>query len=220
MAKLELVKKYKIGLWIYDEAGEMPVRVEKSTALDISLNPTVNTRDYIVDQHPTNEIDDYAPTLNQSITMYKGNPDYELLFPHAYDLPIGGKAKRNVLIVFMQEPVMRDRYTPQTAWQDGAEYYTQSGDEYAPAGAVEEADWQEDTYYTKETSLAGYKAWKMTESSLSFTNINGAEATLTFDINFGGVIMKGYASPDPQDKHPVFTRSDNAEEEWVDPFKA
>lgn len=220
MAKQELVKKYKIGLWIYDEAGEVPVRVEKSTALDISLNPTVNTRDYIVDQHPTNEIDDYAPTLNQAITMYKGNPDYELLFPQAYDLPTGGKAKRNVLIVFMQEPVVRDSYTLQTAWQEGVAYYTKSGDEYTAAGEVLEADFQEDTYYTKESKLAGYKAWKMTESTLSFTNINGVEATITFDINFGGVIQKGYASPDPTDKHPVFTRSDNAEEEWVDPFRA
>ena len=147
MAKLELVKKYKIGLWIYDEAGVLPVRVEKSTAMDISLNPTVNTRDYIVDQHPTNEIDDYAPTLNQAVTMYKGSPDYELLFPHAYDLPTGGKAKRNVLVVFMQEPVVRDRYTLQTAWQDGAEYYVKSGGDYVPAGAVGEADFADGANY-------------------------------------------------------------------------
>ena len=217
---LELVKKYKIGLWVYDEAGEVPVRVEKSTALDISLNPTVNTRDYIVDQHPTNEVDAYAPTLNQAITMYKGSPDYELLFPQAYGLPTGGKAKRKVLIVFMQEPVTRERYTLQTSWQDGVDYYVKSGDGYTAAGAVDEASFGDGEYYLKESATVGYKAWNMPESTLSFTNINGVEGSLTFDINFGGVIQKGYASPDPEDHHPVFTRSDNAAEEWVDPFRA
>ena len=106
---IELVKKFKVGLW-FSDMKQTPgwIRAEKSTAFDLALNPTTAQRDYIVDQHPTTEVDDYAPTLNQAITMYKGNPDYELLFPKAYDLPIGEKAKNDVLIVFMQEPIYEE----------------------------------------------------------------------------------------------------------------
>lgn len=177
---IELVKKFKVGLFIYDDVNKGYVRIEKSTAFDLALNPTVNTRDYIVDQHPTNEVDGYAPTLNQAITMYKGNPDYEVLFPLAYNMATGDKAKKDVLVVFMNEPL------------------TIEGEE--------------------GESIQGFKAWK-TNATLSFTNINTVESTLTVDINFGGTIEKGYATPD-EAKQPVFVKTENEDDDFVDPFKA
>lgn len=204
---IELVKKFKIGLWFAD--GSKWVRAEKSTAFDLSLNPTTNQRDYIVDQHPTTEVDDYAPTLNQAITMYKGNPDYELLFPKAFDLPVGESAKNDVLIGFMQEPVFIEADTGSFAAD--TEYYVLDDGSYTKVSPDAEYD-AEETYFTK-----GYKAWK-TAATLSFTNINSVESTLTLDINFGGKIEKGYIQPAPSTHQPVFTRSEDGEENWIDPF--
>lgn len=209
---IELVKKFKVGLW-FSDMKQTPgwIRAEKSTAFDLALNPTTAQRDYIVDQHPTTEVDDYAPTLNQAITMYKGNPDYELLFPKAYDLPIGEKAKNDVLIVFMQEPIYEEADIE--AFEQGVTYYTEGSDgsyERVPAGAEFDSS---ETYYT----LLGYKAWK-TNATLSFTNINTVESTLTVDINFGGIIEKGYATPAQTTHQPVFTRTQDDGSSWTDPF--
>lgn len=71
-------------------------------------------------------------------------------------------------------------------------------------------------YYIKEESN-GYRAWK-TDGTLSFTNINGNDSTLTFDINFGGTIERGIITPDPATKKPVFTKTDDEGGSWVGPF--
>mgnify|MGYP004451122631 FL=1 len=169
-----MVKKNMVALFVDngktgDEKGW--VRIAKSTTFDLSLNPVTNQREYIVDAHPTTDVDDYAPSLNQQITMYTGEEDYELLFPLAYSLPIGENAKRDVLVIFSQE---------------------------------------------KDTDNK-YKAWKTT-ATLSFTNVNTVDSTLTMDITFGGTITKGTATPDATTHKPTFTPAAEPEGEWVDPF--
>lgn len=230
MSEKKMVKKYMIGLWI-DKSEDSSLdwlRVKKSEEMDLALNPEIVERDYIVDEFPTQEIDKYKPALNQSLTMYKGEPDYEALFPMGYSLPTGAKAKRGVLIVFMQEPVAgspvsRDVYTKADAYEAGTTYYSESGGVYTEEAVESQQDFDgfSGDLYTKETvaepGVVGYKAWK-TEATLSFTNINGKESKLTFDINFGGTIEKGYATPDASTKKPVFTRTENDDEGWVDPF--
>ena len=77
-----MVKKYHIALFLNAGTSENPawVRVKKSTSLELSMNPETQDYDYIVDQNPTTEVLRYKPSLNQPITMYKGEADYDFAF--------------------------------------------------------------------------------------------------------------------------------------------
>jgi hypothetical protein len=104
-----MVKKYHIALFLNSGTSENPVwvRVKKSTSLELSMNPETQDYDYIVDQNPTTEVLRYKPSLNQPITMYKGEADYDFAFGKFYNLQTGEKAKCEVLVVYMQEDMTR-----------------------------------------------------------------------------------------------------------------
>lgn len=107
----EMVKKWKIAPFVdvsENPLGNPPstpqwVRIRKSTAFDLSMQPETKEYDYICDESPTVEIDKYKPQINQSLTMYKGEADYEFFFNKFYTMAVGSDAKTNVLIVFFQE---------------------------------------------------------------------------------------------------------------------
>lgn len=98
-----MVKKHKIGLFLKNV--ENFVRVKKSTQLTISMNPQEVEYDYIADESPTTEVDKYKPTIDQDLVMYKGQPDYEMLWPYFYEMRTGTEAHTECLVVFMHEPV-------------------------------------------------------------------------------------------------------------------
>ena len=211
-----IVKKHMIAIWIEDDKKEW-CRIKKSVAIDLALNPETVERDYIVDENPTTEIDKYKPTLNQALTMYKGEPDFDLLYPMAYRMPTGKDAKRRVLIGFIFDAQAgAPSYSQAEAFEEGEEYYTLLGGTYTKAEGVTEENFSDNVYYVREET-DGYRAW-LTDSTLSFTNINGNDSTLTFDINFGGTIERGIITPDPKTKKPVFVRTDDDGETWIDPF--
>ena len=112
----EMVKKHKIALFLNAGTPGSPdwVRIKKSTAFDLSLNPETQTFDYIADESPTEELMKYAPSLNQALTMYKGEPDYEYVFNRFYELKTGSDAKSEVLIVFFQEETATNTFK---AWK-------------------------------------------------------------------------------------------------------
>lgn len=119
-----MVKKYHIALFLNSGTSEHPVwiRVKKSTALELSMNPETQDYDYITDQNPTTEVLRYKPSLNQPITMYKGEPDYDFAFGKFYNLQVGEKAKCDVLVIFMQEDMERtvggEPLTVYKAWRN------------------------------------------------------------------------------------------------------
>lgn len=100
-----IIKKYQIALYLNKGTAQTPdwFRIKKSTALSLALNPETKDYDYIVDESPTTELDKYKPTINQALTMYKGETDYEEVFKRFYDLSVGEDAKSECLIVFMAE---------------------------------------------------------------------------------------------------------------------
>lgn len=112
----EMVKKHKIALFLNKGTPDVPdwVRIKKSTAFDLSMNPETQEFDYIADESPTTELMKYKPSLNQALTMYKGEPDYELIFNMFYELKTGSDAKTEVLIVFYQEEESENVYK---AWK-------------------------------------------------------------------------------------------------------
>lgn len=109
---VEMVKKHKIGLFLND--GSEFKRIKKSTTLTISMNPVENDYDYISDLNPTTEVDNYKPSIDQDLTMFKGEDDYEMLWPYFYERKTGAAAHTSCLVVFMQEPVEGGGYK---AWK-------------------------------------------------------------------------------------------------------
>ena len=100
---MEMVKKHKIGLFLQNENAY--TRIAKGTTLTLSMNPVEEEFDYIADESPTTEITDYKPTIDQDIVMYKGSPDYEMIWPYFYRRRIGAEAHTNCMVVFMHQPV-------------------------------------------------------------------------------------------------------------------
>lgn len=78
---------------------------------------------------------------------------------------------------------------------------------------------QEDVTRTvSEQEITAYKAWK-NEATLSVSDLNAVDSTITLDINFGGKILHGYAYPDDTTHAPVFVQEEDPDNDWVDPFE-
>lgn len=101
----DLVRKTKVVPFINTGTGDAPVwtQIKKSTAFTLSLNPQTKTFDFISSDVAQTEVDSYQPSLDQSLTMFKGEDDYELFFDLLFNLPTGSDAHRDVLVAFYQE---------------------------------------------------------------------------------------------------------------------
>jgi hypothetical protein len=97
-----MIKKYHVALFLNGGTPYVPVwkQIKKSTDNTITMNAETQTFDYIVDEAPTTEINRYAPSLSQPITMYKGEPDYEFVFDKFFNQAVGAAAHSDILIVF------------------------------------------------------------------------------------------------------------------------
>lgn len=115
MATSEMVKKHKIAPFFMGSDGW--VRIKKSTAFDLSMNPETQDFDYINDEVPTTEVMKYKPSLNQALTMYKGEDDYEFVFDKFYNLATGSDAETEFLLVFFQEKVGTESAPTYKAWK-------------------------------------------------------------------------------------------------------
>lgn len=98
-----MVKKHKIGLFLNN--GTALTRIKKSTALTLSMNPTETEYDFIADEHPCTELDGYKPTIDQDLTMFEGEADYEMLWNYFYEMKIGYEAHTSCVVAFMNRPV-------------------------------------------------------------------------------------------------------------------
>lgn len=105
--KPELIKKYKIGVFLNGGTSEAPdwVRIKKATEFTRSMNPETEERDYIADEHPTTELMDYKPSEDLTVTTYKGEKDFELLYKFYKERAVGEEAKRELLIVSIFDSV-------------------------------------------------------------------------------------------------------------------
>ncbi len=116
-----MVKKHQIALFLDTTpagAARTWMRVKKSTTIDIAMNPELKDYDYIADESPTTELDKYKPSIDQALTMYEGEPDYQFIFDKFFNMATGDDAKTNVLIVFYQESLDEaDTHTVFKAWE-------------------------------------------------------------------------------------------------------
>jgi len=97
-----MIKKYHVALFLNGGTTTGPEwkQIKKSTDNTITMNAETQTFDYITDESPTTEINRYAPSLSQPITMYKGEPDYEFVFDKFFNQAVGAAAHSEILIVF------------------------------------------------------------------------------------------------------------------------
>jgi len=97
-----MIKKYHVALFLNGgtESALEWKQIKKSTDNTITMNAETQTFDYITDESPTTEINRYAPSLSQPITMYKGEPDYEFVFDKFFNQAVGAAAHSDILIVF------------------------------------------------------------------------------------------------------------------------
>jgi hypothetical protein len=97
-----MIKKYHVALFLNGGTTTGPEwkQIKKSTDNTITMNAETQTFDYITDEAPTTEINRYAPSLSQPITMYKGEPDYEFVFDKFFKQAVGADAHSEILIVF------------------------------------------------------------------------------------------------------------------------
>ena len=108
----DLIKKTKVVPFINTGTESVPkwTQIKKSTTFTLTMNPQTKTYDFISSETPQNEIVGYQPSLSQSITMFKDEPDYRAIFDMLYNRSTGEDAHRDVLIVFYKE---KGSYTPQ-----------------------------------------------------------------------------------------------------------
>lgn len=118
----DLVKKTKVVPFINTGTSENPAwtQIKKSTSFTLSMNPQTKTFDFISSETPQNEIDSYQPSLAQSLTMFKGEPDYDAIFDMLFHRATGADAHRDALIVFYKESCATEEEPPKTyykAWK-------------------------------------------------------------------------------------------------------
>lgn len=100
-----MVKKHLIGLFLNTGTASAPswTRIKKSTQLTLSMNPETEEFDYIADENPTTELMKYKPAIDQDLTMYKEEADYQMVWPYFYEMRTGSDAHIECMVAFMQE---------------------------------------------------------------------------------------------------------------------
>lgn len=115
-----MIKKYHQQHYFKRKADDEWIRVEKSTANTITMNPQTQEFDYITDENPTTEIDKYQPSMSHPITMYKGHKDFETVFDLMYNMATGADAHLDFLTIFFARDEMREGVKVFRAWKNDA----------------------------------------------------------------------------------------------------
>lgn len=123
----ELIKKHKIAVYVNGGTSEKPtwVRIKKATEFTRSMNATTEERDYIADEHPTTELMDYKPSEDLTITTYKGEDDFELLYKLYKERAIGEDAKREFMLIYIFD---NSTVTDQDTSTEKTYYYADKSD--------------------------------------------------------------------------------------------
>ncbi|MEA4831002.1 MAG: hypothetical protein VB118_00115 [Oscillospiraceae bacterium] len=77
-------------------------RIGKSELYEIAMNPNIVTRNFIDDELPTNDVENYQPSMSQELVLVEGDPAFDFVFSKLYSLPTGNAAAVNALFVFPQ----------------------------------------------------------------------------------------------------------------------
>lgn len=190
----ELIHKTKVVPFLNTGTRDKPswTQIKKSTSFTLSMNPQTKTFDFISSETPQDELDSYKPSLSQSLTMFKGEPDYEEIFRLLFGRATGERAHRDALIVFYKEklPVRgsaRFSYelTADTEVSAGKAYYSEEGGAFSEVAEPVPEDIGR--YYERVASpVIAYKAWK-TDALVIINQMDTVNASIDFDLSLGDV---------------------------------
>ena len=94
------VKKYEIALFLKG-SDDKYIRIKKATELKIDFGADTQDYDYIADENPTTELEQYKPEISGlPLTMFRDEDDFKLLWDFAYNLKTGGDAVCDALLVY------------------------------------------------------------------------------------------------------------------------
>ena len=103
---LELVRKHLNKLFLDTAPGAAaPVftRVKTSTDFAVAMNGETETKDFIADENPSDDLKSYKPSIAQTQTAYIGDPVYDYIFSLYEKQAVGTEAITKCLIVYQQE---------------------------------------------------------------------------------------------------------------------
>lgn len=129
------IKKYEVALFLKAATASDYVRIKKATDLKLSFNAKTETYDYIADENPTTELEQYKPEITGlPLTMYRDEPDFAMIWDFAYNLKTGGNSTADILLVykFDEEAEATGKFK---AWHCGATVIVKTLD--AVAGKLE-----------------------------------------------------------------------------------
>lgn len=110
MEETMLIKKHMLRPYLNRGTKASPewVQIKKAVEFTRALNPQIEDRDYISDEHPTTELMDYKPSFNIAVTTYKGEPDFDMFYEKYKALSVGAEARSQCLLVNMFDSVQKD----------------------------------------------------------------------------------------------------------------
>ena len=99
------VEKVHVALLFNKSKTSTPdwVQLAKATENTITMNAETESYDFITDKNPTTLIKKFSPQLTESLTLFKGEEDYNYFFDLFYNMPTGADAQGEILVVFMNE---------------------------------------------------------------------------------------------------------------------
>ena len=114
-----LIHKTKFVPFIDVAASDPPSwkQIKKSTTFSLVFNPQTKTFDFISSENPEEEVDSYQPALSQSLTMFDDEEDFKTIFDMCFNLPTGGDAHKNILLVFYASKYTTSDETPVTYYK-------------------------------------------------------------------------------------------------------
>lgn len=184
----DLVKKTKIVPFINTGTKQAPswTQIKKSTSFTLAMNPQTKTYDFISSENPQDEIESYKPSLGQSITMFKGEPDYEAIFDMLYKRATGEDAHRGALIAFYKHKgstaaTVTYVKTTDVAIDESKTYYTESGGVYTEVEYPDISDIGD--YYEKVTTPGDtvFKAWGV-DALVTINQLDSVNESIDFDL--------------------------------------
>lgn len=94
------IKKYQIGLFV--QVADAYKRIKKSTTLELAVEANTEEQDFIADKTPTDILKNYSVSINQDLTMIKGEDDFEYFWEQFYNsIAKNEEVKTKAMVVFM-----------------------------------------------------------------------------------------------------------------------
>lgn len=102
MPELTRLKKHQTMIHIDVSATSTPswARIGRSTVLDLVMNASTETSDFIEDEQPTTDLKNYNPQIAEELQANKGDPAFDFLYKMFKERPTGEEVKKSVLLTF------------------------------------------------------------------------------------------------------------------------